>query len=246
MNRNLKNAIKDTYSIPKPTRKDEFLKTLDYPKTNFKSFFIYQISYIRKRVFVISTTIMFGILLFLYSSNICNNNLKTIWVISSALPFIALLSFIEISRSASYNMVELEKSCKYNLSDILLSKMCILGIFNFMLFSLLIITVQDKTTYNMFRLILYVFAPFLLTCMLSLITLNFIKSKDSTYICGVISCFVSIINSIIINLYQVAYEDKYVYLWFIMCLSFLVAIIFLINIFVKKTEELNWNLKLMS
>lgn len=245
MNKNLKKAIKNAYTMPKPTKKDEFLKTLDYPKTNYKSFFVYQISYIRKRVFIISTALMLGILVCLYCSNLFLDNLKTIWVISSALPFIALLSFVEISRSASYNMVELEKSCKYNLSDILLSKMCILGIFNFILFTLLILTIQDKTTYSIFRLILYVFAPFLLTCMLSLITLNFIKGKDSTYICGVISCFVSIINSITINLYKVAYEDRYVYLWFIMCISFILVIIFLINIFIKKMEELNWNLKLM-
>ncbi|SCY78482.1 hypothetical protein [Alkaliphilus peptidifermentans] len=243
MNR-IKKVLKKAYDIPLSKEKEAFLQRLNFPKSSYKDFFIYQISYIQKRVWILSTALIGLILMLLHFENITGDALKIIWITSSVLPFIALVAITEISRSMSHNMAEIEMSCRYNLADLMLARISILAAFNFILSNILILGIQGKTAYSPIRISLYIFVPFLLTCLASLIVLNYIKIKETTYICGGISCFISGINALIIGSNQIAYTDKFVGFWVIIFIALMVGIIVEIIDFIRKLEELHWNLQL--
>lgn len=243
MNKKLKSQIRSAFDTPTSTGKTEFLQTLNFPKASRLDFILVQIGYIRKRVWIISCLLLIGTLygLYIYSSN---NTFSVIWVVSSLLPFVALVAITEISRSQTYNMAELEMSCKHSFSDVVLVRFGILGSFNFVIFSILLLSLIGKTDYNIIRLGMYLLTPFLLTTTLSLFTLDHLHSRETTYICGGISCFISLLNSLLtINKYNGIFTDKYLSFWSITFLILFLAVVKETIKFIKRTEELQWNLQ---
>lgn len=243
MNRKLKSQLKTAFDVPAPTRKKEFLQSMTFPKASMFDFVLDQIGYIRKRVWIISVIILMTTLYSLYCYG-DENALKVVWGISSILPFVSLVMATEIAKSRAYNMVELEMSCKHSLADIILVRLCILGSFNLIIFILTMLAFVGKTNLGIFQLGVYILTPFLLTCFCSLFVLNKINSRETTYICGGISGFVSLINSILTTQYNKIFEDQYILIWNFIFLG----LVFLIGVEVikllRKTEELQWNLLL--
>ncbi|GAA0180434.1 hypothetical protein SH2C18_31260 [Clostridium sediminicola] len=242
MNKKFKSQIKSAFDAPEPIKKTEFLQTVNYPKANRLDFILSQIGYIRKRVWLISCLILIGDLygLYAYSSD---NILKVIWIVSSILPFVALVAITEILRSQSFNMCELELSCKHSFADVVLVRLGVLGFFYFVLFSILLISMIGKTDYNIIRLGMYLLTPFLLTCTLSLITINHLHSRETIYICGGVSCFISLLNNLLNIIYNGIFADKYLTFWSITFFILIVAIVKELFEFVKRMEELQWNLQ---
>lgn len=202
------------------------MKKLGFPKISRIEFITVQICYIRKRVWL-ATSLLVAASLLLFHLYAGENTLNLIKVISSIFPFIALLTITEMAKSASYNMMELEMSCKYSFADIVLARMSILGCFNFCTFILFIFLFAAKNTcFNFLQLVIYLLLPFLCTCLLSLFAINYIPSKDSTYICGVNACLVCSFNSIASTQYwSIFIEERYVTYWLIlvMIVIFLLA-----------------------
>lgn len=240
MNRKLKKNIKTAFNPPAPTNKNDFLRTLNFPKASYKDFICCQIGYIRKRVWLSSFLLLFFVLSSLYFLK-ANNIYQTVWFISSILPFIALIGITEIARSSSYNMQELEMSCKHSFQDIILARLGILGVYNFILFILLLLLMLDKTDYNFIRLGIYMLVPFLLTCTLAIFILNHIRCRETTYICGAVSCFISILNGMISSTCQIIFAEKFLYLWAIILCILIFSIITQTNKLLKISEELIWN-----
>jgi len=240
VNKKLKSQLKKVFEVPAPANKTEFLRSINFPKTNRLDFILSQIRYIRKRVWIISFLLVTVVLIGLrFSANV--GNMSFLSVISSILPFVSLMTVTEIARSASYNMAELEMSCKYNFVGIVLARLGILSFFNIAIFGILILAFHDNISLGMIRPGIYLLVPFMLTCLLSLFTINRFRSKETTYICGIISCFIGIANALFTTQYAMAFSDKYFYLW-----SYALIILVLFTIgesikFIKKTEELQWN-----
>jgi len=245
LNRKLKLQIKEAFDIPSPARKNEFLQKIDYPKAKYSDFIFSQIGYIRKRVWFTSIALLIGVLLSLRFVPV-ENVFGLLWIISSVLPFIALVSVVEIYRSTSYHMAELEMSCKHSLADIVLARLGILGSLNVVVFITLLFLLNGRTNYSFWRLGIYILVPFMLTCTLSLFVLNHVKTRETTYICGGISCFVSALNSVLMHSKQDAFTNRYFFLWGMVFLTLLVLMIFQVVKFIKKAEELQWNLQLIA
>lgn len=243
MNRKLKSQIKSAFNAPTPTEKTEFLQTLNFPKASRFDFILGQIGYIRKRVWIVSCLLLIGALcgLYVYSGN---DILGMIWIVSSILPFVALVAVTEISRSQASNMAELEMSCKHSFADVVLVRLGVLGIFNFVIFSILLLSLIGKTDYNIILLGMYLLTPFLLTCTLSLFTLNHLHSRETIYICGGISCFISLLNNLLTIKYNEIFADKYLTLWSVAFFILLLTVVKQTVKLIKITEELQWNLQL--
>lgn len=240
MNKKLKEQVKAAFQAPLPTRKKEFLDNLNFPKARYRNFVISQIGYIRKRNWLLSLSLVIGI--FSYLKFVQIEILTTVlWVISSILPFIALVVILEISRSNSYHMSELEMSCKHSLSDIVLVRLGVLGSFNFAMFISLLLLLSRWSDYGIWRIGIYMSVPFLLTCTLSLIILNYLKVKDTSYICGGISCLVSVSNSVFVNQAESVFTDRYLMLWGIVLFTLLIVLIMQIIRLIKNMEELQWS-----
>lgn len=243
MNRKFKAQIKSAFNAPKSAKKKEFLQYLSFPKATYTDFIFSQIGYIRKRVWLLSGAIVIGAffgLKYVYADNV----FCMLWLISSVLPFVTLTAVTEILRSTSYHMAELEMSCRYSLADIVLVRLGILGSTNFFAFIALLLLFIGKTNYGLLRLGAYLFVPFMLTCTLSLVLLNHFKIRETTYICGGISCFVSILNSVLVNSWQSMFTDRYLFLWEIVFFVLLSLMVFQTIKLIKKMEELGWNLPL--
>ncbi len=243
MNKKLNQYLKSAFDTPTPIHKKAFLQNLNFPKTSSFDFTCSQVGYIRKRVWVFSSLILISILVtqtFLVDSNFFDG----VWFISSVLPFVSLLSITEIARSTSFNMEELELSCKHSLSNIILTRLGVLGVFNFAILGIILFFLSLQTQTAIIKLGVYILVPFLLTTVLSLFTLNYLKCRETTYICGGISVFVSVINSVIIANICIIYADKFFYLWVISFSLLLITTASQIIKLLKKTEELNWNLLL--
>lgn len=242
MNRKLKKEIRSAFNPPQPKQKEKFFNDFDFPKATQSDFIRSQIGYIRKRVWILSGILIIGVLYYTFFMLDCRQ-LNVLWTISSILPFLALVSITEIARSTSYRMQELEMSCKHRFSEIVLARLGIIGSSNIIVFAIIICLLAGKTDYSLVQFSLYILTPYMFTCMLSLFTLERFSVMETNYVCGGISCFVSILNNILIYSYHIVYTDAYLNFWIILFAFSLVAVIVQINKFIKKTEELSWSLQ---
>jgi hypothetical protein len=238
MRHKLKREIKLAFEAPTPIRKESFLCQFDYPKVSQFDFIKAQVGYIRKRVWILSL-LLFTVTLFDLHFYVVSTSF--VRVISSVLPFISLISVSEIVRSITYNMEELEMSCKHNFLEIFLIRAGILGTANFIFLISILFLFVGKTDFGFFKLGLFLTTPYLLNCYISLIVLNCLKSRDITYICGIVTAFVSISNVLITIQVNDIYTEKYWTLWIMsfIVLSILSAIEFMKLI--KKMEEFKWS-----
>lgn len=85
---------------------------------------------------------------------------------------------------------------------------------------------------------------FLLTCTLSLIILNQVKVRETSYICGGISCLVSVINSVFVYQTKSVLSEQYLILWGIVVFILLIVLIMQTMKLLKNMEELQWSLQL--
>ena len=237
MKNKLKTELQSAFNPPQSNKKDSFIRNFNYPKASYYDFLLYQIGYIRKRVWCASVLLLVGAWLALKTVDSNSFTYEVLWELSSILPFIALLAVTEILSSTSFNMAELEMTTRFSLGNILLTRMCILGIANLFVFLIILAAMSFKVEYSFFRLGVYLLLPYLLTCFGSLLILNKSASKETVYYCAGVSCSVSILNILVANSKTIIYSDNFVYLW--------VAISIQGVKFIKKTEELQWNLLLI-
>lgn len=240
MIKKFKKQLKTAFAAPEPQRKQAFLASVNFPKVSHFDFVIGQIGYIRKRVWIVSSLLLAITLsaLHVYTGE---KTLDIIWMVSSMLPMVALVSITEITRSAAYHMTELEMSCKHNFGYIMLVRLGVLGGFHLLTFGLFMVSLIGKTDFFLLRLGMYVCTPFLLTCILSFIILTRLRSKETLYICGGISCFVSVI-SLFTQQYPVVFLEEYLPLWIIVFFTLLIGLTNEAIRLINKMEELPWNL----
>jgi hypothetical protein len=240
MNRKLKKCLRQAFDAPplNEKRKNEFLLSANFPKTAGVNFLLAQIRYIRKRVWITSLLAVIPVLIFL-SPRITENGPRFVWMISSLLPFIALAGITEIARSVSYNMAELEMSCQYSFSAVVLARLGILGGADTILFAVMTLLLHMIGNVEILRLGVYLFVPFLLTCALSLFAFNRLRSKESVYICGCISGFVSTANALVSSQYAIFENMTFWYVSFFILLIWTAGEIIKL---IKRTGENQWNL----
>jgi len=238
MGYNLKKELKSAFDAPPPTRKAQFLSQLDYPKASRTQFIISQLGYIRKRVWILSILLFICTLLGIYFYNVPTS---LVWGVSSVLPFISLVSISEIVRSTTYNMEELEMSCKFSFLEVSLVRLGILGVTNFTVLIGITLILMGKTDLGLIRLGIYLTTPYLLSCYGSLFAINRLKSRETLYICGGVTAFVSLLNTLLTMQINEFFSERY---WVHWVISFIILAALSAKEIVKlirKMEELQWN-----
>ncbi|MBS7525962.1 hypothetical protein KHM83_04625 [Fusibacter paucivorans] len=245
MNNKLKMGLQSAFEAPIPKRKAQFLKTLRYPKISYLSFLGYQFAYIRKRVWLLSAFILLMGWTVSFSAAFQNFHMEAsrVWTVSAILPFLTLLTVTEIFRSAFDCMAELETSCRFNLSQIVMARISILGTGNFIVLSLLLILINRSSHFGILRLTFYLLVPYLITCSLCLLILNRSSTRESMYGCAAAAGLVGIINMIIGSAVQF-YSAGYLRYWILLSAAAIVLIGFQIHNLLKQTEDKTWNLLL--
>jgi hypothetical protein len=193
MNRKMKQSLQAAFAAPKPTKKAAFLAALPYPRTRMIDFLLGQAGYIRKRVWLLALAVMAAVLL-LPRLPVIQNAGDMLWLASSFLPFLALVGSTELARSVSCRMAELETSCRYDFSRVILARLVIIGAADVVVFIPLCVFCFDRAEASPLLTGLRLFLPFLLTCALSLTALNRLRSRDGVYVSGAAACAVSLAN----------------------------------------------------
>lgn len=233
----LKSSLKTVFKPPAPTQMSDFISNLLPKQATFNEVLTAQIFFIRKRVWVLfAISIVF---VFLYTTT---NQIPTNIVtgVSAILPFISLCMIAEFFKSIGYNMVELELSCKYNLTKISLMRLCILASVSLILLGIFAVLI-GKNDFGVLRNIIYVSVPYLISSYSSLFIVTKIKSRDTIYICGGTSAFLSIIMLVIQNMYSFIYNINFIFIWLTLFLAFSILLLNQIIKFIKQTEDLQWN-----
>lgn len=247
MNKRLKNALQTSFEAPQPADKERFLKTLHYPKIAYRDFLYGQFRYIRKRVWVLSAAfILIGWAIAFWPPLpiIWHSEAGAVWAVSAILPFMALLTAAEIYRSASYRMGELETSCRFNLSQIIMARISILGGGNLSVLTLLLVSINHVSPYGVSRLITYLSLPYLMTCGLCLLILNRMNRQESIFGCAACACIVCMMNTVLSNTVQLLYSNAYRHYWLILSAAAIVLIGIQMCRLLQQTEEKTWNLPL--
>ena len=239
MSRKIKKALRSAFDAPKPTRKMAFIMSFAPPRANHLDFVITQVGYIRKRIWIASFV---TIALVLFGLHFQEDTKSLMWLVSSFLPFISVLGIAEIAKSTSYNMSELEMSCRYSLLDIAIARLGILGAVNGITFATITIFIARVSDTGLFVSITYLFIPYLLACLLSLFSLNRFRGKERLYICGVASCIVSVASFIFFNWTELAFTGER---WLFITFAVLLVLTSVeIMKFIRKMEDYQWNLSL--
>lgn len=239
MNKELKKTIKQAFEAPIPTGKEQFLKDLKYPKRTYQSFLASQIFYIRKRVWIISFLVVVceTVLLSIHPNTNWSNALWRDWALYAFIPFFALVIVTEIYRSGAYQMGELESTLRFDLKEIIVARLIILGGTSFVVFSFLIIMCMQILVSKVLFVLVYIMVPYFVVCGLSLLILNKRSNVEGIYGCAAVSCLVSLIGTM-----PALYQDIYLMGWIIVFISSIVLIIGQLRKLVRRTEEQTWNL----
>lgn len=237
MNRKMKHVLKSAFHAPQPTGKEAFLNSLPYPKSTTYEFFLSQLGYIRKRFWCLSLLLFAGMTLF---STRLKHGSEIICFISTVLPLLTLLTITEIGKSMSFHMGELEDSCRFNLSKITLIRLSIISFFHFLILLLVLFIFKDHSQYGLLRYALYAVTPFLLSSYLSFWITNHLKAKDTAYICGGVTIFISLSVFMLHSNYAELYSQNYTILW---AAAFVVISILLIKelYFLMNERIRQWN-----
>lgn len=186
MNRRNKQALRAAFSPPPPQHKQAFLNTLQAPSAGIWAFTQAQILYIRPRIWIVDLCLLlFALFTAGQSADFSRGDFSgSVWTIASILPVLVLCLATELARSGVFAMSELELSCKHNLLRILLARMGILGLSNFLLLLCVQAALYSQSGFGFFRFGIYLYSPLFLSAFGCLLALNRVKQGDVRAVCA--------------------------------------------------------------
>jgi len=242
MDKELQKALQRAYEVPEPKEKEQFLRNLEFPKMDKKDFLIGQIGYIRKSVWVFSVLIFINVLYLI--SSFAEAALKeetSLWIISSVLPFLGLFSVTELSRSERYRMSELEAGCRFGLSQVLIARMLILGVWNGIILGAVILLLGNHLAEGIVITALYLLAPYLFVCGASLFLLNHIRNRNGASVCAAVTVGINLLNLVMKKSVMAAGDRNSVLIMSFLLLTGFCMVGTQIRKMLKRVEEEQWN-----
>lgn len=246
MDKKWKQALRVGYEPPLPKEKEEFLRKLNMPKMTGLESIRCQAGYIRKRVWFLSafiTLLVIGLLLLDRNPKFANisEGYVSLWIAAALIPFLVLLTIVELSRSGLCGMEELELSCRYSLSQIMIARLILLGFNNVIVLFMLVLLLGTRGGGHLASSGLYIFAPYFMTCAFSMMVINRIRARESIYGCAIIACAVSLSSIILEASRKEIFTAKYHGAWAALTLFGMVLLAVQIRDLIRTTEELKWN-----
>lgn len=238
----LKAELKKSFEPPEPLGKQEFVRNFNYPKASPLEVFKVQAGYIPKFVWIVSVFPILLLLLLEYPAGVPFKSYDLIWYLSAFMPILAVLAVTETFRSGVYGMAELEMTAKYNLPQILLMRMGILGTLDLLLVFASIPLVVRSGGVNFLQAAVYLLVPWECTCLLTFQIEKTRKEKGTVLgniLCGVFVCMIEIFLG---NNREFAYDWKEMPVW---ALIFCVLSVLLARQIWRIRQEMEeWNLYL--
>lgn len=237
IDRRLKEELKSFYSAPAPLKKQAFLRRLPQRGISCQKFILQQAGYIRKWVWLVSLA---AFALGMAGSILLDKRL--LLTCSAMMPIAALAAMTESTRSALYQMEELEMACRFSLKSVLLARMGIMGILHLLFLGATVPLIWKVDLFAFLRAGVYLFMPYLLTTFLCLAVTRRVRGGESLYVCMGISVLVIGLYFFLQYTAAFLFHAKYFY-WQLAALLLLVfATAKEYKRKIIQTEELTWNL----
>ena len=176
----IKKALRSAFKPPEPRNKDKFIGSMCYPKLSYSEFILSQICYIRKRVWLFSAAVLLAVIGAVYI--IPQNEMYIVWIISTLIPFLALMTAMEISRSDIFGMTEIEAGCRYSLPQLVGARMIILGVCNFAVISAVAVILGFFSPFGIIKAALYILTPYITVNGIALVVLDKVAGSERVYI----------------------------------------------------------------
>ncbi len=224
LDKHLKKDLKESFAAPEPLGKKQFLGNLNYPKASPLEVLRVQAEYIPKFVWVLSVTPIFLILLLQCLAAASVGGKDLIWYLSAFMPILAVLAVTGTFRSGAYGMAELELASKYNLPQILLMRMGILGLLDLSIVLAAVFLIVSMGEMTVLHTALYLLVPWESTCLLTFQVEKHRKGRETIW-CNILCGFFVSMSEIILKNREFASCLENVYLWLaaFCVLSFLLA-----------------------
>lgn len=197
MRRNIKKEIKTAFIPPDPKGRENFLSKLRYPKLTYSEFIFLQIGYIRKRIWIVSLAVLSAAAF--VACFVSEEAKLLLWLTAAIMPFLALLTASEISRSGLFGMSEIEAGCRFSLTQVVAARMIILGVCNFMIIITVSVLSGFFTPFSFAKSVLYIFTPYITVNGCSLMIFNRAKGQDGIYLSAAAALGVSLVGTLIYN-----------------------------------------------
>ncbi len=101
---------------------------------------------------------------------------------------------LELCRSSSFHMVELEQSCYFNVKQLWCVKMIIFGCLDLLILTVLIAGVSKNVSCGMFAVILYFLVPFVISSGLQFLVFTIFRRGKREYLQMSAAVFVSVLS----------------------------------------------------
>ena len=241
MDNKLKRNIQKTFEAPRPNRQEKarFLRALPGPRISMSRFILVQASYMRKMTLVFSVLLLLPAVI---GANYISEN--TLWIVSAFVPILGLLAVAESTRSTIYGMSEFEMSTRFSLKSVVLARMSVLGVLDFIVLVCAIPLCYSVSGFSLLQTGLYLLVPYMLTVNISLWLIRHLQSRETIYVCMSIAVLVSGANVGLHFVTDLIYQNSYIVWWLILSLFLLVGMAYEIYLIIKQTEEYTWNLSL--
>ena len=236
MRNDIKRILEGSFVAPEPKRKEEFFREIDRTPISIFDFVKLQISYIRKRVWILSVIVM---MLSIVSKKYVG--VDCIWVISAMMPFVAVSMVSENNRSEIYGMAELEQTSRFSLKSVMYARLVIVGVSHLMFLSFIIPFVGNGILMPHMQIGIYILVPYLLASTMGVIAVRRNRGKENSYYCFGISCMVSCLQIIVREIIPQIYDGKWFPCWIAVFLYLLMRLCAEYKKIIYTTEDMLWN-----
>ena len=156
--------------------------------------------------------------------------------ISFIVALLGVVGFPEVCKSFSYQMWELEQSCKYNLRQIVAIKLSIIGMIDLIIILAITLFTSLQTELPMWEMALYLFVPFNLACIVSFFVTSLARNKNSVFSIFPAGFGFAFLMLLCINRFS-PYQSISIPIWLILCFGTFAILIWKAAQFIKGMDE---------
>lgn len=138
---------------------------------------------------------------------------KTRLILSLVMPILAFLQMMELQKSFKYNMYEIEMSCKMNLKELISIKLIINTIINLCVMTILAVVTGTHFEQESYVLILYFLVPFMITNVINIGVMKLSKNKSNEIINITVTLLMNIVLLILNIKFPGVYEMSSILVW---------------------------------
>lgn len=168
---------------------------------------------------------------------------KTRLILSLVMPILAFLQIMELEKSFKYNMYEIEMSCKMDLKESISIKLIINTFINLCIMTVFAVMTGTHFEQKSYVLILYFLVPFMITNVANILTMRLLKNKSNEIVNMTIMLLINAILFKINIKFPSVYETSSVLVWIVLLIITVFYFIKAIYQFYKEEDDYIWNLQ---